>query len=55
MRVVAMAVCVRITAELCRDSGERAVAAKIEIAGAVLSLACALPLVEQALTLIGGL
>ena len=55
VRTVVLAVCVRVTAELCRDSGQRAVAAQVEIAGAVIGLLCALPLVEQALGLIGAL
>lgn len=55
LKVVGMAVCVRITAELCRDSGERAVAAQVEMAGAALGLVCAFPLVERALGLLGAL
>lgn len=55
LKVTVLAVCVRITAELCRDSGERAIASKIEIAGAAAGMLCALPLIEQALRLIGGL
>ena len=45
----------RITAELCRDAGERGLAAKLEFCGAVASLLCVLPLAEQALRLIGTL
>jgi len=55
VRTVTLAICVRVTAELCRDSGQRAVAAQVEMAGAVIGLLCALPLVEQALGLIGAL
>lgn len=43
---------VRITAALCRDAGQSALAAKMEIAGAVLTLSVCLPLFEQVLDLI---
>ncbi|MFR1716555.1 MAG: SpoIIIAC/SpoIIIAD family protein [Butyricicoccus sp.] len=46
------AVVVRITAALCRDAGQSALAAKMEIAGAVLTLSVCLPLFEQVLDLI---
>lgn len=54
-KVIGLAICVRITTELCRDAGERAIAAKVEMAGAAVGLICALPLLEQAVRLIGGL
>ena len=44
-----------ISAELCRDAGEKAVAAKLELCGAAASLMCVLPLAEQALALLGAL
>ena len=47
-----VAVVVRITAALCRDAGQSALAAKMEIAGAVLTLSVCLPLFEQVLDLI---
>ena len=43
---------VRIAAALCRDAGQSALAAKMEIAGAVLTLSVCLPLFEQVLDLI---
>ena len=43
---------VRMTAALCRDAGQSALAAKMEIAGAVLTLSVCLPLFEQVLDLI---
>ena len=49
---VCVAVVVRITAALCRDAGQSALAAKMEIAGAVLTLSVCLPLFEQVLDLI---
>jgi len=50
-------VCVfaRICAELCRDSGEGALAAKVELAAAVITLVICLPMVSSLLSLIGGL
>lgn len=44
-----------ISAELCRDAGERGLAAKVELCGAAAALLCILPLVQQALKLIGAL
>ncbi len=54
-KVTVIAVCIRITAELCRDNDEGAIAAKIELAGSVACALCAVPLLEQVLTLIGAL
>lgn len=55
IKVVGISVCTRITAELCRDAGEKAFAAKVELAGAVTALLCAIPLTQAVLELIGGL
>ena len=55
VKVLGIAVCVRITAELCRDCGERAVAAKVEMAGAAVGMVCAFPLLQQVLEIIGSL
>ena len=55
IKVTVLAVCVRITAELCRDAGERAVAAKVEVAGAAAGILFTLPLISQALKIIGAL
>ena len=52
LRVVGIAALVRILAALCRDAGQSALAAKMEIAGAVLTLSVCLPLFEQVLNLI---
>ena len=51
-RAVGIAVVVRILAALCRDAGQSALAAKVEIAGAVLALSVCLPLLTQVLGLI---
>ena len=50
LRVVGIAVLVRILAALCRDAGQSALAAKVELAGTVLAFGAALPLLEQVLT-----
>ena len=50
LRVVGIAVLVRILAALCRDAGQSALAAKVERAGTVLAFGAALPLLEQVLT-----
>ena len=47
-----VAVVVRIMSALCRDSGQSALAAKLEIVGAVLALSMCLPLLEQVLELV---
>nr|WP_300183135.1 SpoIIIAC/SpoIIIAD family protein [uncultured Agathobaculum sp.] len=54
LKCVGVAVVVRVMGALCRDNGQGALAAKIEIAGAVLALALCLPLVEQVLALASG-
>ena len=50
-KAVGVAVVVRVVSALCKDAGQSALAAKIEIAGAVLALSFCLPLVEQVLAL----
>lgn len=50
LRVVGIAVLVRILAALCRDAGQSVLAAKVELAGTVLAFGAALPLLEQVLT-----
>lgn len=54
LKTVGISICTRITAEMCRDAGERAFGAKIELAGAVAALLCALPLARNVLQLIAG-
>ena len=53
-KVMGVALCTRLT-ELCRDNGNRALAAQVELCGAVCGLLCALPLVEQALGFLGAI
>lgn len=55
VKVLAITQITRISAELCRDAGERGIAAKLELGGAAVSLLCIFPLVEEALELIGAL
>lgn len=55
VKVLAITQVTHISAELCRDAGEKAVAAKLELCGAAASLLCVLPLAEQALALLGAL
>ena len=51
-RVVGICLICKISAELCRDAGERTLALSVEIGGAIAGVLCAAPLVEQALHLI---
>ena len=55
IKVLAITQVTHIAAEMCRDAGERAMAAKLELCGAATSLLCVIPLAEQALALIGAL
>ena len=55
LKVLAVTQLTRITAELCRDAGERGLAAKLELCGGTVSLLCLLPLAQQALALMGAL
>ncbi len=52
LRVIGICMVVKLMAELCRDAGERTLAAKVEMFGAAAGILCAVPLVEQALQLI---
>jgi stage III sporulation protein AD len=54
LKVLAVTQVTRISAELCRDAGERALGVQVELAGAVAALLCALPLAKRVLELITG-
>ena len=54
-KVVVVAVVTRMTAEICRDNGERAVGAQVELAGTVIGMLCAMPIIDKALNMIGAL
>lgn len=52
IKVVGLSVVTRVGAEVCRSAGEGGIAAFVEIAGTLLSLAAAMPLVNGVLELI---
>lgn len=52
MKAVGVAAVVRVMSALCKDAGQSALAAKLEIAGAVLAISLCLPLFEQVLALV---
>ncbi len=54
VKVISITQLTHLSAEFCRDAGERAIAAKLELCGAAAALLCVLPLAKQALTLIGA-
>lgn len=53
-KAIGVAILVRVGAALCRDAGQTALAAKVELAGALIVLALCLPLIEQMLALTAG-
>lgn len=55
VKVLGITAMTRLSAELCRDAGEKAIAAGVELGGAAAALVCAFPLAEKALSLIGTL
>ena len=55
VKVLAITQITHISAELCRDAGEKAIAAKLELCGTAAAVLCVLPLAQQALALIGAL
>ncbi len=52
VKTVALSILTHITGELCRASGEGGLAAFVEVAGTVLALCVALPLVEGVILLL---
>ena len=54
-KTVGIALVTRVAAEVCRDAGEGGIASSVEIAGAVLALFVALPLLEAVLETVAGL
>ncbi len=52
LRVTGICLAVRLCSELCRDAGERALAALVETGGSAAAIVCAVPLIEQALRLV---
>lgn len=51
-KTVALAILTRITGELCKAAGEGGLASFVEVAGTVLALSVALPLVEGVINLL---
>ena len=52
IKVIGISYLVCITAELCKDSGENAIAAKIELGGKLIILAMAIPIINSLLNLV---
>ena len=55
LKTVGIAILTRLTAELCRDAGEGGIAAAVEVAGAAVALAAALPLLRAVVSTVTGL
>ena len=55
IKAVAISVVTRLTAEVCRGTGEKGIAAFVETAGAVFALAVSLPLIRAVVVLMGEL
>lgn len=55
LQVLGIALCGRLTSELCRDMGSRWAAGSIEIFSVIAACICLLPLLEQVLRLVGSL
>jgi len=55
LKVVGVSVVTKVTSELCRDSGEGALAAKMELCGSAACIVVSLPIVSSALKLLGEL
>ena len=55
LKVLGISVCARMTAELCRDMGNRWAAGGIELFAVTASIICMLPLVYEVLRLVGSL
>lgn len=52
IKVIGITYLVCITAELCKDAGENAIAAKIELGGKLIILAMAIPIINSLLNLV---
>ena len=55
VKVVAISLLTRITAEVCRSAGEGGIAAFVETGGTVLALGVSLPLIRAVVVLMGEL
>lgn len=52
IKVIGISYLVCITAELCKDAGENAIAAKIELGGKLIILAMGIPIINSLLNLV---
>ena len=55
VKVVGLSIVARIASEVCRAAGEGGIAVFVELAGTILALAAALPLVNGVVEMIAGL
>ena len=55
VKVVGLSIIARIASEVCRGAGEGGIAAFVELAGTILALAAALPLINAVVDMIAGL
>ncbi len=55
LKTVGIAIVTKLTCEICKDAGEGGLASFVEIAGSVLALWVALPLLKTVLNMITGL
>lgn len=55
LKALGVAICAELGADLCRDSGESAMAGKVELCGKMTVLLLALPLATELLQMIEGL
>lgn len=53
VKVVALSLLTRVTAEVCRSTGEGGIASFVEVGGTALALGVSLPLVRAVMTLMG--
>lgn len=53
LKCLAAAIITKLASELCRDSGQAALAASVDFAGSICALALVLPLISSMLKLIG--
>lgn len=54
IKAISIAVLVRVMSAFCKDAGQTALSAKIEIIGTLLALTMCVPLLEQILSIIGN-
>lgn len=54
-KTVAATIVTRVTAELCRDAGERGIAAFTELVGGAAAICATLPLVRAVMDMVAGL